>query len=66
MCTGICDLLKTKSKLFLLLLILSGSFIGCRKDMTNERLTSYYGRSYTEIFEAFWSGMNTNYVFLGY
>ena len=35
----------------------------CRKEVEKERLTSYYGNSYTEIFEAFWNGMNTNYVF---
>ena len=36
---------------------------GCRKEVINERVTSYYGKSYTEIFEAFWNGMNTNYIF---
>ncbi|HEX6180413.1 MAG TPA: S41 family peptidase [Chitinophagaceae bacterium] len=35
----------------------------CRKEVNNERVTSYYGKSWTEVFEAFWNGMNTNYVF---
>jgi hypothetical protein len=36
----------------------------CRKEITpQERLTNYTGKSYSEVFEAFWSGMNTNYVF---
>src|SRR5204862_1531930 len=35
----------------------------CRKEVTTERVTSYYGNSYSEIFEAFWNGMNTNYIF---
>jgi carboxyl-terminal processing protease len=36
---------------------------GCRKEMDKERINSYYGKSYSEIFEAFWNGMNTNYIF---
>ena len=44
----------------LLMVILATS---CRKEVERERLTGYYGKSYTEIFEAFWNGMNTNYVF---
>ncbi|MBO9203919.1 MULTISPECIES: S41 family peptidase [Niastella] len=47
----------------LLLLVLSSTLGACRKEVKPERLTSYYGRSYTEIFEAFWNGMNTNYMF---
>src|SRR5215831_17844260 len=36
----------------------------CRKEVTpQERLTNYTGQSYSEVFEAFWNGMNTNYVF---
>src|SRR6476660_1511080 len=45
------------------LLLISFLMVGCRKDVEKERLTNYYGKSYTEIFEAFWNGMNTNYVF---
>jgi C-terminal processing protease CtpA/Prc len=45
------------------LLLISFLVIGCRKDVEKERLTSYYGKSYTEIFEAFWNGINTNYIF---
>ncbi|MCU7547896.1 S41 family peptidase [Chitinophagaceae bacterium LB-8] len=36
----------------------------CRKDIEpKDRLTSYTGKNYTEVFDAFWNGMNTNYVF---
>ena len=61
--TGISIFLKTKRISFLLLLILAIGFVGCRKEVTPERITSYYGKSYSEIFEAFWHGMNSNYVF---
>ena len=44
----------------LLLILLSTS---CRKEVPHERLTSYKGKSYTEVFDAFWNGMNSNYVF---
>jgi carboxyl-terminal processing protease len=47
----------------LLILILSIIMGACRKEVDKERLTSYYGNSYTEIFDAFWNGMNTNYMF---
>jgi hypothetical protein len=47
----------------LLVLLLSITIGACRKEVTTERVTSYYGNSYTEIFEAFWNGMNTNYMF---
>jgi hypothetical protein len=36
---------------------------GCRKEVEKERINSYYGKSYSEIFDAFWNGMNTNYMF---
>src|SRR5688572_17873906 len=45
------------------LLLVSFLVVSCRKDVEKERVTSYNGKSYTEIFEAFWNGMNTNYVF---
>jgi hypothetical protein len=45
------------------LLVLSITIGGCRKDVEKERITSYYGNSYTEVFESFWNGMNTNYMF---
>ena len=49
---------------WVIVLLLAGTLVvGCRKDVDKERLTSYYGKSYTEIFEAFWNGMNSNYVF---
>ena len=45
------------------ILFLCVSFASCRKEATPERVTSYTGKSYSEVFEAFWNGMNTNYVF---
>ena len=47
----------------IVLLLLIFFSTSCRKDVPKERLTSYKGRSYSEVFEAFWNGMNTNYVF---
>jgi hypothetical protein len=47
----------------LFVLLLSVVLGACRKEVDKERLTTYYGNSYSEIFEAFWNGMNTNYVF---
>ena len=48
----------------LLLVSLAGLvMVSCRKEAAPERVTSYTGKSYTEIFEAFWNGMNSNYVF---
>src|SRR6476620_2699701 len=52
-----------KLRSLLLLLLFSAAMGGCRKEVEKERLTSYYGNSYSEIFEAFWNGMNTNYMF---
>ncbi|MFT4156051.1 S41 family peptidase [Parafilimonas sp.] len=43
----------------LLLLITS-----CRKDLTNvENESNYVGDSFSDVFEAYWNGMNNNYVF---
>ncbi|AEW00020.1 hypothetical protein A4D02_29215 [Niastella koreensis] len=47
----------------LIVLLLAFVLGSCRKNVEKERITSYYGRSYTEIFEAFWNGMNSNYLF---
>ena len=45
----------------LLLLLL---FTSCRKIIPNvETPESYVGGSFSEVFDAFWNGMNTNYVF---
>ncbi len=45
----------------LLLLLL---FTSCRKNIPNvETPESYIGGSFSEVFDAFWNGMNTNYVF---
>ena len=54
---------STRFRIVLLVLLLSFVFGACRKEATPERVTSYTGKSYSEVFEAFWNGMNTNYVF---
>src|SRR5688572_30103320 len=51
------------SRYMIALLLIGVMVVGCRKDVPKERLTGYYGKSYTEVFEAFWNGMNSNYVF---
>ena len=48
---------------FLLLLLLAVAVTGCRKTTDVERVTSYTGRSYSEVFESFWKGMDENYMF---
>lgn len=50
-------------RLLLLCLVLSGGLMGCRKTVDTERITSYTGQSYSEVFEAFWKGMDENYMF---
>ena len=47
----------------LVFLLLGMTMDGCRKEVQPERLTNYTGKSYSEVFEAYWNGMNTNYVF---
>ena len=54
---------STRVRIVLLVLLLSLVFGACRKEATPERVTSYTGKSYSEVFEAFWNGMNSNYVF---
>jgi carboxyl-terminal processing protease len=56
-------LVSNRFRYLLLALLFSVVIGGCRKDVEKERLTNYYGNSYSEIFEAFWNGMNTNYMF---
>ena len=66
MFTRIGNCLKIKSTGFrsaLVVLLFGMTMVGCRKEVVNERLTSYQGKSYTEIFEAFWNGMNSHYIF---
>jgi hypothetical protein len=55
--------IRNSSRLGIALLLMVIFAISCRKEVERERLTAYYGKSYTEVFEAFWNGMNTNYVF---
>ena len=45
---------------FLLLIM---TIVGCRKEVQPEGLTNYTGKSYSEVIEAYWNGMNANYVF---
>src|ERR1700678_3891263 len=42
------------------------AFAGCRKTISSvPEATSYPGDNYPDIFQSFWNGMNTNYVFWG-
>src|SRR5579872_1691052 len=47
----------------------AGAFLllaGCRKTISSSpEATAYPGDNYPDIFQSFWSGMNTNYVFWG-
>lgn len=43
--------------------LLIAALTGCRKEVDVQRVTSYTGQSYSEVFEAFWNGMNSNYMF---
>lgn len=46
------------------ILLYSISFVSCHKDLPDvQNAQDYPGDSYPELFEAFWDGMNTNYVF---
>jgi carboxyl-terminal processing protease len=52
----------TKAILLGILLALTG----CRKTISSQpEATSYPGDNYPDIFQSFWNGMNTNYVFWG-
>jgi carboxyl-terminal processing protease len=50
-------------------MLILGTFItlaGCRKTISSvPEATSYPGDNYPDIFQSFWNGMNTNYVFWG-
>ncbi|HET7897961.1 MAG TPA: hypothetical protein VFL47_09835, partial [Flavisolibacter sp.] len=50
-------------RVLLLLVLVSSTMGACRKEVEKERINSYYGKSFTEVFDAFWTGMNTNYIF---
>lgn len=55
-------------KLFLSLgaAVLLVAVSSCRKDLKNvETPENYIGGSFNEVFDAFWNGMNANYVFWG-
>ena len=54
--------MKTKYLLPVVIAILF--FASCRKDIKNVEVPeNYIGNSFTEVFDAFWNGMNSNYVF---
>lgn len=41
-------------------------FSSCRKDLQNvESPENYIGNTFSDVFEAYWNGMNNNYVFWG-
>jgi carboxyl-terminal processing protease len=48
------------------LLVILLALTGCRKTISSQpEATSYPGDNYPDIFQSFWNGMNTNYVFWG-
>jgi hypothetical protein len=48
------------------LLVFFLALTGCRKTISSQpEATSYPGDNYPDIFQSFWNGMNTNYVFWG-
>ncbi len=56
--------MKKVSALFSLLLFIIIISTSCRKDFNNVQAPeSYTGTSFSSVFEAFWNGMNNNYVF---
>ena len=54
-----------KNRLLIIPIILAIFFISsCRKDFKNvETPENYIGNSFSDVFDAFWNGMNNNYVF---
>jgi carboxyl-terminal processing protease len=56
--------MKTKYLLLLIGLPIALFLSSCRKDLKNvETPENYNGGSFSEVFDAFWNGMNNNYVF---
>lgn len=56
--------MKTKYLLLLIALPIALFLSSCRKDLKNvETPENYNGGSFSEVFDAFWNGMNNNYVF---
>jgi hypothetical protein len=54
---------KSRITLSLLGVIMIGLFSCKREIVKPELLSNYEGNNYGEIFTAFWSGMNSNYLF---
>ena len=54
-----------KSYPLIIVIVISLFFISsCRKDFKNvETPENYIGNSFSDVFDAFWNGMNNNYVF---
>ena len=50
------------AKLAATCLILVGLF-SCKRDMNRELLSNYEANNYGEVFNVFWNGMNSNYLF---
>ena len=50
---------------YLLPVVIAGLFFGsCRKDIKNVEVPeNYIGNTFIDVFDAFWNGMNSNYVF---
>jgi len=56
--------MKRKYLLLIPVLLTFIFFSSCRKDIPNvETPEAYIGGSFNEVFDAFWDGMNNNYVF---
>lgn len=53
-----------KKYLLLPVLLITLLSVSCRKDLKNvETPENYVGGTFSEVFDAFWNGMNANYVF---
>ena len=54
-----------RKRLLIIPVVLVIFFISsCRKDFKNvEKPENYVGNSFGDVFDAFWNGMNNNYVF---
>ena len=60
--------MKKQIQRFLLLTNVAGVLvlIACKKEISAPNPpTSYTGSNFSDLFEAFWNGMNNNYVFWG-
>ncbi len=52
------------AKLTAVVLILVGAFSSCKREiLSRELLSNYEANNYGEVFNVFWNGMNSNYLF---